>query len=223
MTAEKQAREVAHAQTLWLTERQLVQGYEGNPVYAGVDEVGRGCLAGPVVAAAVILGPNWQSLAGVRDSKQLSKLRREALAQVIAENASAVGIGVASVVEIDEYNILAASRMAMARALADLEMTPSLALVDGPYPPLFAGAALPSVPVVDGDAKCLSIAAASVIAKVRRDEIMSRLAESYSEYGFERNVGYGTPEHLLALRRLGPSPHHRRSFAPVREVLVAGS
>ncbi|WDL97369.1 ribonuclease HII [Alicyclobacillus sp. ALC3] len=222
MTAQRQARELAHAQTLWDYERQLIEGHQA-VICAGVDEVGRGCLAGPVVAAAVVLGLDWRVLSGVRDSKQLTKARRESLAKVILEQAQAVAIGVASVAEIDQHNILSASRIAMARALEGLAVSPPLALVDGPYPPLFAGTALPSVPVVDGDAKCLSIAAASVIAKVRRDEMMAELAAVHPEYGFERNAGYGTAEHLLALTQVGPSPHHRRSFAPVREHLRVGS
>ncbi len=222
MTSQRQARELAHAQTLWEYERQLVEGH-GAVICAGVDEVGRGCLAGPVVAAAVVLGFDWKVLSGVRDSKQLTKARRESLAEVIFEHAQAVAIGVASVAEIDQHNILSASRIAMARALEGLAFPLPLALVDGPYPPLFPGTGLPSVPVVDGDAKCLSIAAASVVAKVRRDQMMSEIAAAYPQYGFERNAGYGTAEHLLALTQVGPSPHHRRSFAPVRENLRAGS
>lgn len=182
---------------------------------AGVDEVGRGPLCGPVVAAAVILDPRNlpPGLAGLDDSKRLTPARRDHYAALLKTCAS-VGIGAASVVEIDRLNILQASLLAMRRALAALPETPDAALVDGNRAP--AGLAFPVRTLVKGDSLSLSIAAASVIAKVVRDRAMLRLDRRHPGYGWDHNAGYGTAEHLAALRRLGVTPHHRRSFAPVR-------
>ena len=182
----------------------------GNRV-AGVDEAGRGPWAGPVVAAAVILRPG-QAPPGLADSKTLSRATRARLYQAIAEAAS-VGVGWASVGEIDRLNILAATMLAMQRAVAVLPQAPEAVLVDGNRAPKLA---YPTETVVKGDARSLSIAAASIVAKVTRDAHMAALALSCPGYGWERNAGYGTAEHRRALDRLGLTPHHRRSFAPIK-------
>ncbi len=184
-------------------------------VVAGVDEAGRGPLAGPVVAAAVILAPG-RIPEGVADSKKLSAKRREMLFPEIMASAR-VGIGEASVAEIDEINILQATLLAMARALRKLPEPPSLVLVDGNRAPKIN---LAVKTVVGGDAKCLSIAAASIVAKVTRDRTMKALAAQHPGYGWEHNAGYGTAEHRAALARLGVTRHHRSSFAPVRDLMT---
>lgn len=185
----------------------------GGPV-AGVDEAGRGPLAGPVVAAAVVLDPaNIPD--GIADSKVLDADTRKTLYAAILA-AAQVGIGVAGVERIDRDNILNASLWAMGQAVARLSCAPKLVLVDGNKTPQVACA---SRAIVSGDAKCLSIAAASIIAKVARDAIMVALARDYPYYGFERHKGYGTPEHHAAIERLGVTPHHRRSFRPVQLAL----
>ena len=187
----------------------------GCRIVAGIDEVGRGPLAGPVTAAAVILDPA-RIPAGLGDSKALSAARRIALAQEIAELAE-VSIAHASVEEIDALNILAASHLAMTRALVGLPRAPDFALIDGNRLP--ADLPCPAEAVVKGDALCFSIAAASIVAKVCRDGLMVGLAQQHPGYGWERNAGYPTKDHKEALRNLGPTPHHRRSFAPVRNIL----
>lgn len=180
----------------------------------GIDEAGRGPWAGPVVAAAVILMPD-DIPAGLADSKVLSKQRRAVLFDELSRRA-VVGVGRADVEEIDRLNILAATMLAMARAVAALAQQPNHALVDGNRPP-----ALPCGVecLVKGDARCLSIAAASIIAKVTRDREMTALGERFPGFGWERNAGYGTAEHRLALARLGPNEMHRRSFAPICRLL----
>ncbi len=191
---------------------------------AGVDEAGRGPLAGPVVAAAVAFDKEFleteadQFLAGLTDSKKLPAARREYFFARITSCAQArVGVGSASVEEIERLNILNATHLAMARALAQLAPLPDLALVDG-LP--VKGLPVPHRAIVGGDAASLSIAAASVIAKVTRDRWMATLAAEYPAYGFERHKGYGTPEHLAALRRHGPCPAHRKGFAPVAQLTL---
>lgn len=187
----------------------------------GVDEAGRGPLAGPVVAGAVLLPPDaipaWCE--GINDSKQVKQAQREALFARIIANAP-YGVGIASVEEIDAVNILQATFLAMARAVDDLAKKmgrmPSLALIDGNRPPKLS---CRTETLVEGDAKSLSIAASSIIAKVTRDKIMGQLAVQYPGYGWERNQGYGTAAHLAAIKKLGPTPHHRRSFAPVSQQL----
>ena len=196
---------------LLLRERKLLQ--EGFAFIAGVDEAGRGPLAGPVVAAAVIL-PREGELPGVFDSKQLSDARRRVLRDEILQIAQ-VGVGVADVQEIDCLNILKATHLAMHRAVSQLEKV-DFVLVDG-LPG--AGFPCPAENVIKGDAKSASIAAASIVAKVYRDEVMEELEKSYPGYGFAAHKGYGTAFHLEALRRLGVTPVHRRSFAPVRAIL----
>ncbi len=185
---------------------------------AGIDEAGRGPLAGPVVAAAVILDRRRiapEVLAGIDDSKKLSKSARESMFDVLI-HCTRFGIGAASAREIDRINIHHATLLAMRRAVAALDPAPKFALVDGKFAPQIACRVQT---IVDGDALCLSIAAASIIAKVTRDKIMAKLAAIYPGFGFDHNAGYGTPEHLLALEAYGPTPHHRRSFAPVLKML----
>ena len=187
-------------------------------VIAGIDEAGRGPLAGPVVAAAVILDPATKP-DGLRDSKKLSEKRREALAEALWDCAH-VGVGMAEVEEIDRINILQATLAAMARAEAALAVAPDACLVDGnAHPPLRAPAHL----IVKGDAKSYSIAAASIIAKVTRDRIMRDLAKDFPEYAWEKNKGYGAKAHREALEKFGPTPHHRKSFAPIHNMLYADS
>ncbi len=185
---------------------------------AGVDEVGRGPLAGPVVAAAVILGAVHPR--GLRDSKRLSARRRTELATEIESRAIAWGIGRASVKEIDEINILRASHLAMQRAVAALSADPEVLFIDGNLLPRFA---VPAVAIVKGDDRIPEISAASIIAKVARDQEMCRLAETHPGYGLERHKGYATAEHLAALKVLGPCPAHRYSFAPVRDAACRGT
>ncbi|MFZ0692638.1 MAG: ribonuclease HII [Alphaproteobacteria bacterium] len=185
---------------------------------AGIDEAGRGPLAGPVIAAAIILNRRRlapEILAGIDDSKKLSKPAREAMFEVLITCAR-IGLGAASVSEIDHINIHHATLLAMRRAVAMLDPAPKFALVDGKFAPKIACRVRT---IVDGDALCFSIAAASIIAKVTRDKLMTKLALLYPGFGFDRNAGYGTPEHLLALEAHGPTPHHRRSFSPVLKIL----
>ena len=177
---------------------------------AGVDEVGMGPLAGPVVAAAVIL-PERVDLPGLDDSKRVAPAARERIAAAIRSQALAIGIGAVGPAELDRLNVHRAGLEAMRRAVLALGPTPDHLLVDARIVP---GIGCPQTPLVRGDARDGSIAAASIVAKVHRDAIMRRLEEQYPGYGFGRHMGYGTPEHLAALRRLGPCPEHRRSFAP---------
>ncbi|MBF0372332.1 MAG: ribonuclease HII [Alphaproteobacteria bacterium] len=185
-------------------------------VVAGLDEAGRGPLAGPVVAAAVVFDHARlpaRLLAELNDSKRLSAKKREEMFPLIQDAALCVGVGRAEVDEIDRVNILRATFLAMGRAVAALGVPIDRALVDGNQkPPL----PCPTHCLVGGDGLSLSVAAASVIAKVTRDRLMVALAQRFPGYGWERNAGYGTPEHMRALDALGPSPHHRRSFAPVQ-------
>lgn len=188
---------------------------EGFAHVAGVDEAGRGCLAGPVVAAACILPVGSDPLAGVRDSKLTRRAERAELVALIVERAIAVSLGAASRREIDRINIRAASVLAMQRALARLRIW-EYALIDGLFPPEFRGQ--PAEGIIDGDALSPSIACASILAKTCRDDLMVRLARRHPEYGWERNAGYGTPAHREALAEFGPTPHHRRSFRPVSQL-----
>lgn len=183
----------------------------GFPHVAGVDEVGRGCLAGPVVAAAVIL-PVEGGIKGVVDSKLLTAPQREALAEQIMNRALAVGVGAASARDIERLNIHRATGLAMERALHRLSVAPDCVLIDGrPQPGLGDHRA-----IIKGDRKCHSIASAAIVAKVTRDRLMIRLAQRYPGYNWERNVGYSTREHRTALHRLGVTPHHRRTFLGVQ-------
>jgi ribonuclease HII len=193
---------------------------EAGGLVAGIDEAGRGPWAGPVVAAAVVLDPETlpQGLyLAIDDSKNLSTRRREALFDALHRCARA-GVGHAEVGEIDSVNILAATMLAMGRAVDNLGVEPDLALIDGNRAPKLR---CPSRCVVGGDGLSLSIAAASIVAKVTRDRIMADLAHRFPGYGWERNAGYGTAEHRKALERLGVTPQHRRSFKPVINILRA--
>jgi ribonuclease HII len=182
---------------------------------AGVDEAGRGCLAGPVVAGAVVLGK--RAPAGIQDSKRLSRAQRERLFAALERSGAHLAWGEACAEEIDRLNIHRASFLAMQRALDALGVTPDAVLVDGFEIP---GLQRPQLALVRGDARATAIAAASIVAKVVRDRGMIALARDYPGYGFEHHVGYPTPEHVGALARLGPLPFHRRSFAPVRQLLA---
>ena len=201
--------------------------WSGSPgaVLAGVDEVGRGPLAGPGFASAVAIAPADVDsylegpLAGLTDSKKLTRAARERFCRTLGELPGVrIGLGSATVEEIDQLNILRATHLAMRRAILDLgDPQPAHVLVDG-LPP--KGLPVPFTAIVKGDAQSLLIAAASVVAKVRRDAVMAELDATYPGYGFASNAGYGTPEHLAALKSLGASPVHRRSFAPVAEIIA---
>jgi len=182
---------------------------------AGVDEVGRGPLAGPVCAAAVILDP--QNIPdGLNDSKRLTAKRRDALFDQIMDAAD-VSLAEATVAEIDEHNILRASHIAMVRAIAGLRQAADYALIDGNMIP--RGLEISSETIIKGDARSLSISAASIVAKVWRDRHMVDLAQQFPHYGWERNAGYPTAQHKLGLERFGVTPHHRRSFKPIHNIL----
>lgn len=196
-------------------ERERLEGmrsfehqYEGYGVVCGIDEVGRGPLAGPVVAGAVILPPDCEILY-LNDSKKLSEKKRELLYDEIMEKAVATGIGVISPARIDEINILQATYEAMRMAISDLKVQPSVLLNDAVTIPLVE---IPQVPIIKGDAKSVSIAAASIIAKVTRDHMMVEYEEIYPGYSFASNKGYGSAQHIAALKELGPTPIHRQSF-----------
>lgn len=195
-----------------------------NAIICGVDEAGRGPLAGPVLAAAVVLAPG-ADIAGLNDSKQLSPLKRQSLFDTLVDAKYAgvvdIGIGAASVREIDALNILHANDLAMARAVRKLCVRPALALVDGKWSPRTLNCQVE--PVVKGDSRSVSIAAASIVAKVVRDRIMARLAKRYPAFLWERNAGYPTASHRQALQAHGPCRHHRRSFRAVREAAEAHS
>jgi len=182
---------------------------------AGIDEAGRGPLAGPVVAAAVIL-PSRCRLLGINDSKQLPAKDREEAYTAILEQAVGVGVGSADVGEIDQLNILEATRLAMRRAVDQLDPPPDYLLIDAV---VLLGFKVPTKPIIKGDSLSVSIAAASIIAKVTRDRLMARYHEIFPEYGFLSHKGYGTAEHLERLARHGPCSIHRRTFAPVQEVM----
>ena len=181
---------------------------------AGVDEAGRGPWAGPLVAGAVIF-EKLKAPDGIHDSKQLSAAKREALYTKISDNAL-VGVGIASVEEIDLLNILGATKLAMQRAVAALKIIPDVVLVDGNQPPKFNQK---TIALVKGDSISTSIAAASIIAKVTRDRLMQELHDLFPHYGWNRNAGYGTSLHVKGLAQFGITPHHRKSFAPIRKLL----
>lgn len=193
----------------------IESGFDG-PL-AGVDEAGRGPWAGPVVAAAVILD-QAAAPGGLRDSKTLTENRRRALAAALWRSAR-IGVGVASVDEIDSLNILRASLLAMSRAVANLPVAPATALIDGHISPKLP---CKSFAIIRGDAKSMSIAAASIIAKTTRDRMMLELSRDYPDYGWQSNKGYAAPAHREALNRFGVTPHHRRSFSPIHKMLYDG-
>lgn len=194
----------------------IESGHSG--IIAGVDEAGRGPLAGPVIAAAVILDPN-RLHPSIADSKKLSAKNREEIHAFLLEHAR-TGVGAASVEEIDRLNILQASLLAMQRAVAALGIAPDIALIDGNKAPTLA---CKTLAVVKGDCKSLSIAAASIVAKVTRDQLMCELARECPGYGWEKNAGYGTSAHYDGLALRGVTIHHRRSFAPIRQLLEAAA
>lgn len=206
---EERRNELARYEKMSTYERKLKS--EGKTWIAGVDEVGRGCLAGPVVAACVIL-PN-EPILGLYDSKRLSASRREALSEQIRKKGT-VGIGIITPEKVDKYNIYEATKMAMSQAIQSCSETIDHVLIDAMELPI----PIEQTSITQGDQKSISIAAASIIAKVKRDEIMKQLAETYPQYGFERNVGYGTQEHLLALKKFGATREHRYSFSPVSKL-----
>lgn len=202
----------------FLRAEQVPLDWAAPGLAAGVDEAGRGPLAGPVGAAAVILDPR-QGIAGLADSKKLTARRREQLFDQIQDKALCCAIGQASVEEIDRLNILQATLLAMQRAVAGLRLVPARVLVDGnrlPRLPMLAEA------IIGGDAKVPAISAASILAKVHRDRWCEQIDAEYPQYGFAAHKGYGTAAHLAALRQHGPTPWHRRSFAPVAQALRQG-
>lgn len=208
--ASRQAAETVRLRELYRLEGDLrAQGFT---MVAGVDEAGVAPLAGPVVAAAVVLPPEGR-LKRLDDSKRLSPAQREILYDVILRDAAAVGVGTAAVEEIDALNILQATRLAHRRAILSLPQRPHLVLIDGRHP---ADVPVPQLVIVDGDATCAAVAAASIVAKVTRDRLMAALAARYPQYGFDAHKGYGTRAHAEAIRRFGITPAHRRSFLPVR-------
>jgi ribonuclease HII len=195
-------------------EREAALWAKGIRIVAGLDEVGRGPLAGPVVAGVVAFRAGQDLVEHLRDSKEMTASRREETARAIRATALAYAVAAASPREIDRLNIKRATALAMRRALRRLPVTPDYILLDGrPLPDL--GVAHEAV--VDGDAQCQSIAAAAVLAKCVRDELMARLGRRYPAFQWERNKGYATAEHLAALHQEGPTPHHRQSFAPVAQ------
>ncbi|WP_427161014.1 ribonuclease HII [Aliinostoc sp. HNIBRCY26] len=205
-----------HQEIHWLEFSSTLASVSG--LIAGVDEVGRGCLFGPVVAAAVILPtPALPELiaAGVRDSKKLSSVRRCQLAQQICTLATDWKIGYASTAEIDQINILQATLLAMKRAVQKLQVQPAICLIDGNQ--LVKDLAIPQQTIIKGDERSLSIAAASIVAKVWRDDLIMRLAAKYPMYDLANNKGYGSKKHLLALQNYGSSPLHRKSFSPCQD------
>ncbi len=201
---------------MWTFEHKAkTKGYN---IIAGVDEAGRGPLAGPVVSAAVIL-PEDFSIDGIDDSKKLSEKKRNALFPLIKEGAIAVATGIATHEEIDKINILQAARLSMKRAVEGLDVQPDFLLIDGKFG---IESPIDQSPLIKGDSKSISIAAASIIAKVSRDAIMKELHLSYPEYNFIQHKGYPTKAHKAAVIKHGPSPVHRRSFKGVKEVIYAG-
>ena len=203
-----------HARTFFRAEKLRMIVDVSGPM-AGVDEVGRGPLAGPVVAAAVILHEKG-TIRGLNDSKLLQPEERERLDREIRRRAVCCSVAEASVEEIDRFNILRAALLAMRRAVEGLAQQPSIVLVDGNQRPELG---MPVRTVIGGDARVRAISAASIIAKVHRDRLLTALHAEHPQYGFDGHKGYSTPEHLAALRAHGACKHHRRSFAPVREVL----
>lgn len=213
---ESARRRLAPRRKRWTTiERDL--RVEKGPLLAGVDEVGRGPIAGPVVACAVIMPPETRAIAGVDDSKRLTHDQRVRLAVKIRERAVAYALGAASVREIDRINIYQASVLAMRRALGRLKVTPNHVVIDGR---VMRTLPIPHTAVVHGDARCFSIACASILAKVTRDLLMTRLAVRYPQYIWDHNAGYTTRAHVAGLTAHGITPHHRRSFCRISDLLL---
>ncbi|MFM1650748.1 ribonuclease HII [Brevibacillus sp. B_LB10_24] len=209
---ERQAKLAAKWEEMSQYERACRQ--QGKTIVVGIDEVGRGPLAGPVVAAAVALKEDFY-LPGLDDSKKVPEAMRQAFYEVIMREAQYVGIGIVSAERIDEINILEATREAMRHAVLEAGTRPDICLIDAVQIPDFP---FEQRPIIGGDGKSVSIAAASIVAKVTRDRLMAEYSLLYPEYGFEKNAGYGTEEHLRALHLVGPSPIHRRTFGAVKEL-----
>jgi ribonuclease HII len=212
--SEREKQKVLEKEFIRMSSFENELYHQGFELIAGIDEVGRGPLAGPVVAAAVVLPPDFRLL-GINDSKKLSERQREAYYDYITKEAVAWGIGIISPQEIDELNIYQASKKAMITALSNLEVKPDHLLIDA----MELGSPYPEMSLVKGDARSVSIAAASIVAKVTRDRMMEEYARIHNGYALEKNMGYGTSEHLKGLKDLGPSPIHRKSFAPVKELM----
>lgn len=206
MPKKSREEEEERVKSLWIYEKELIQ--KGYACVAGVDEAGRGPLAGPVFAAAVIL-PEGEIIEGINDSKKLSPKKRDELYDIIREKAIAVSSASVDEETIDEINILNATYLAMQKAVAGLNPKPDFVLVDGNRAPELD---IECDTLVKGDAKSISIAAASIVAKVERDRYIIEMAKKYPEYGFEKHKGYGTKEHCEAILKYGPSPIHRRTF-----------
>ena len=209
---EKKQKRAAHFIEMQYYERLAYQ--EGASFIAGVDEVGRGPLAGPVVAAAVILPKNIEDL-GFDDSKKLSASKREEIYRLIQEKAIAIGIGIVDADIIDQVNIYQASRLAMQQAVSELKIQPDYLLIDA----MKIDVNTPQIGIIKGDAKSISIAAASIVAKQVRDQMMQEFDELYPGYDFSNNAGYGTPKHLEGLKSKGICPIHRKTFAPIKYFL----
>ncbi|MBU8877813.1 ribonuclease HII [Bacillus sp. FJAT-29790] len=210
----KEREKLSYEKHLQMTFYEEKYRNEGFRFIAGIDEAGRGPLAGPVVAAAVILSSNFY-LPGLDDSKKLSEQKRNEYYEIIKSEALAVSAGIIDVEEIDRINIFEATKKAMLTAVAGLDIKPDLLLIDAvklitPYP---------QEAIIKGDAKSISIAAASIVAKVTRDRMMIEIGTEYPQYGFSQNMGYGTKEHLAAIQTSGATPHHRKSFAPVKDYI----
>ena len=209
---EKEQKRAEHFIEMQYYERLAYQ--EGASFIAGVDEVGRGPLAGPVVAAAVILPKNIEDL-GFDDSKKLSASKREEIYRLIQEKAIAIGIGIVDADIIDQVNIYQASRLAMQQAVSELKIQPDYLLIDA----MKIDVNTPQIGIIKGDAKSISIAAASIVAKQVRDQMMQEFDELYPGYDFSNNAGYGTPKHLEGLKSKGICPIHRKTFAPIKDYL----
>ncbi|HEM4385321.1 ribonuclease HII [Streptococcus suis] len=213
---EKEAAEDARLEAMLFYEKSLYEN--GVELIAGVDEVGRGPLAGPVVAAAVIL-PKGCKIRYLNDSKKIPKSKHEAIYQEVMERAVAVGVGVKDAAVIDRVNIYEATKLAMLEALGKLSQEPEHLLIDA----MKLDTKIPQTSIIKGDANSLSIAAASIVAKVTRDKMMADYDKEFSGYGFAKNAGYGTAEHLEGLNKLGITPIHRKTFEPIKSMLAGGN
>lgn len=213
---EKEAAEDARLEAMLSYEKALYEN--GVELIAGIDEVGRGPLAGPVVAAAVIL-PKGCKIRYLNDSKKIPKSKHESIYQEVMERALAVGIGVKNAAVIDQVNIYEATKLAMLEALGQLSQEPEHLLIDA----MKLNTSIPQTSIIKGDANSLSIAAASIVAKVTRDKMMADYDKEFSGYGFAKNAGYGTSEHLEGLNKLGITPIHRKTFEPIKSMVAGGN
>ncbi|HFI0166154.1 TPA: ribonuclease HII [Streptococcus suis] len=212
---EKEAAEDARLEAMLFYEKALYEN--GAKFIAGIDEVGRGPLAGPVVAAAVIL-PKGCKIRYLNDSKKIPKSKHEAIYQEVMERAVAVGVGIKDAAVIDQINIYEATKLAMLEALGQLSREPEHLLIDA----MKLDTPIPQTSIIKGDANSLSIAAASIVAKVTRDKMMADYDREFAGYGFAKNAGYGTAEHLEGLNKLGITPIHRKTFEPIKSMLAGG-